>query len=62
MAAIESIATAKEEALKFLASKREKIMKMTYDEAIKELINVHKIESRIETIKKVCDNGILGIR
>lgn len=62
MAAIESIAAAKEEALKFLANERQRIMTMSHDEAIKELINVHKIESRIRTIKTVSDNGILGIR
>lgn len=61
-AAVESIAAAKQEALTFLASEREKIMRMTHEEAIKELIHVHKIESRIKVIKSVSDNDILGIR
>ena len=46
-AAIESIAIAKEEALTFLAKEREKIMRMTHQEALKELMRVHKIDSRI---------------
>lgn len=61
-AAIESISVAKQEALKFLAMEREKIMRMSHEEAIKELINVHKIESRIKVINQVSDNGLLGIK
>lgn len=61
-AAIESIAAAKEEALTFLSSERTKIMQMSHEEALEELVRVHKIESRIEVIKSVSDNGILGVR
>ncbi|CAE6702517.1 HindIII family type II restriction endonuclease [Candidatus Nitrotoga fabula] len=61
-AAVESIAAVKEEALLFLAAEREKIMRMSHDEAIKELIQVHKIESRIKVIISVSDNKLLGIR
>ena len=61
-AAVESIIAAKQEALSFLASEREKIMRMTHEEALKELIQVHKIESRIKVINSVSDNGLLGIR
>jgi len=62
MAAIESISVAKEQALKFLSSERDKIMRMTHDEALTELIKVHKIESRIRVIKALSDNNILEIR
>ena len=61
-AAVESIFAAKQEALTFLAAEREKIMRMSHEEALKELIQVHKIESRIKVINSVSDNGLLGIR
>lgn len=62
MAAIESISVAKQQALKFLSSERDKIMRMSHDEALSELIKVHKIESRIRVIKALSDNNILEIR
>lgn len=62
IAAVESIIAAKQEALTFLAAEREKIMRMSHEEALKELIQVHKIESRIKVINSVSDNGLLGIR
>ncbi len=61
-AAIESIAAAKEEALTFLGNERIKIMQMGHEEALEELVRVHRIESRIVVIKSVSDNGILGVR
>lgn len=61
-AAIESVTAAKEEALAFLAREREKIMRMTHEEALLELVRVHKLESRISMIKSVRDSGILEIR
>ena len=61
-AAIESIAAAKEEALTFLAHEREKIMRMTHEEALFELVRVHKIESRMSVIRSLSDNNILGIK
>lgn len=62
IAAIESIAAAKSIALAFLASEREKIMRMTHAEALRELVRVHKIESRIKAINSLTDNGIMAIR
>jgi len=61
-AALESIAVAKEEALKYLANEREKIMRMSHSEALAELVKVHKIESRIKVIESLSDNGILNIK
>jgi type II restriction enzyme len=61
-AATESIAAAKEEALTYLANERAKIMQMSHEAALAELVRVHKLESRIEVVKSVADNGILGIR
>jgi type II restriction enzyme len=60
-AAIESVAAAKELALAYLAGEREKIMRMSHDEAIRELIKINRIESRIATIKAVDNNGIMDI-
>jgi len=60
-AAVESIAVSKREALTCLADERETIMRMSHEEALKALVQVHKIESKIETINSVSDNIILGI-
>ena len=58
----ESIAISKEEALTFLAQEREKIMRMSHNEALRELIKLHKIESRMKTINAVCDKGLFTIQ
>ena len=53
---------AKVEGLTFLAQEREKIMRMSHQEALKELIKVHKIDSKIKTIKSISDNGLFTIK
>jgi type II restriction enzyme len=58
----ESIAISKEEALTFLAQEREKIMRMSHNEALRELIKLHKIESRMKTINAVSDKGLSTIQ
>jgi type II restriction enzyme len=60
--ATESIAIAKEEALTFLAKEREKILKMSHEEALQELIKVHKIDSRMRTINSISDNGLFTLK
>jgi len=62
IAASESIEIAKKEALIYLASEREKIMRMSHDEALKELIKASKIESKIKIINKISDNGLFGLK
>ena len=62
VAAQESIVAAKEESLAYLAGEREKIMRMTHEEALTELVRVHKIESRISVIRSMSSNNILGIK
>lgn len=57
-----SIILGKEEALGFLAQEREKIMQMSREEAIAELMKVHQIERRIATIQAVSDNGLFNIK
>ena len=59
---VESIDDAKNEALTFLAKEREKIMRMSHQEALKELIKVPKIESKIKTINAISDNGSFAIK
>jgi type II restriction enzyme len=61
-AATESITIAKEEALTFLAQEREKIMRMSHQDALNELIKVHKIDSRMKTILSISDNGLFSIQ
>lgn len=61
-AATQSILIAKEEALTFLANEREKIMRMSHQQALKELLKVHKIESKIKTIKAIADNGLFNVK
>lgn len=61
-ASVEAIIAAKEEALTHLANQREKIMRMSHEEALSELMLMHKLDNRIKTIKAVSSNGLLGIR
>lgn len=61
MASLESIQTAREEALRFLASERERIMRLSREDAIREVIKWRKIENRIRAVQAVADNGLLGI-
>jgi type II restriction enzyme len=61
IATIESIAAAKEEALYFLASEREKILRMDKDEAIRLLIHDRNFHGREKTIRSQGDNGIFSI-
>lgn len=58
LALLDSIAIAKEEGLKFLALEREAIMRLSHDEALKQLIKVHKIDNRIRVISSIEYNGI----
>ena len=58
----ESIFIAKEEAITFLIKEREKIMRMSHEDALKELIKAHKIESKIKTINAISDNGLFNIK
>jgi type II restriction enzyme len=61
VAASAGVVIAKEIALTYLASEREKIMRMTHDEAVVALLRVHKIETRMQTIMELTDSNILSI-
>jgi len=45
-----------------LASAREKIMKMSHEEALKELIKMSKIERKIKIVQSISDSGLFGIK
>ena len=61
IATTESIGVAKQEALGFLAAERERIMRLSRDEAILEVLALRKLESRTQAVQSVADNGLLGI-
>src|SRR5690606_32176896 len=61
-ASLESIEIAKQEDLIYLAKQREKIMRMSHEEALNELIKVHKIDSKIKIINSIKDNGLFAIK
>ena len=62
VASLESITIAKREGLLYLASEREKIMRMSHSEALNELIKVSKIDSKIKIIQSITDSGIFNIK
>jgi type II restriction enzyme len=61
IASLEEIQFAKAEALRHLARERERIMRMTKEEAILSLIRSHNIDNRERVIRAVADNGLLLI-
>lgn len=61
IANIESIIATKNEALTALASEREKILRMSHEQAIEALIKDKKIIGRSKMITNVCDSGIMNI-
>ena len=61
-AAMESIEIAKIEDLTFLAEQRKRIMLMGHQEALLELVKVHKIDSKIKIINSMTDNGLFMIK
>lgn len=61
IAHLESIAAAKTEALDYLASERTKIMGLSREDAIKQLIRTSKIDNKMSVIKGIRDNGLFEI-
>lgn len=60
-ASIESIYISKEEALNFLALERERILKFSKEQAIKEVLKLSKIENKMKAIKAVGNNELFGL-
>lgn len=61
IATLESIQISKEHSLEYLASERARIMLLSREEAIKQLIGIHKIESKIDVVKKITNNSLMSI-
>ncbi len=59
IASVESIHIARQEALSFLAQERERIMRLSHKEAIREVIEWRRIDNRIQAVRSVGDNGLL---
>ena len=56
----ESIFLAKQEALKVLALERERIMRLSREDAIDEVLQSRKLVNRIQIVKKVKENNLLN--
>ena len=61
LASNESILISREEALTFLATERERIMRLSRTEAIREVLKWRKVDSKIQTVRSVTRNGILNL-
>ena len=61
IALLESIEIARDEALHFLAEERQRIMKLSRQEAIREVLVGRKLDARISAVKSVAENSLLDI-
>ena len=61
IAAVESVQIAQEEALTYLARERERIMKLSHGEAIREVLEWRKLENRVQAVRVVKDSGLMEI-
>ena len=61
IASSESVRLAKEEALRYFASERERIMRLSKEEAIEEVLRASKIENKVMAAKSVTDNTLLAV-
>jgi type II restriction enzyme len=58
----ESIYLSRNEAIGFLSKKREQIMRLSKEDAIKELLISSNINNKIKIIESVMDNGLLSVK
>lgn len=61
LASNESILISREEALAFLAAERERIMRLSREAAIKEVLKLTKLNNKIQSIQSVAENRILTL-
>jgi len=61
IASLEAISIAKEEALTELAAERERIMRLSKEQAVLELIRKSNLDNRESVIRRVTDTGILSL-
>ena len=60
-ATVEALAAAKEEALTALAAERDRVQRMSHQEAIAALIRNKNLDGRTKAVKAVADNGMFAI-
>ncbi len=61
LASNEAMLISKEEALTFLAAERARIMRLSRDEAIKEVLMWRKLDNKVHTVQSVAENRILDL-
>ena len=61
LASNEAITILKKEALTFLAKERERIMRLSHADAIKEVLKSSTLDNKIQKIQSVAKNGILDL-
>ena len=61
IASVESVQIARGESLSYLARERERIMKLSQRDAIREVLEWRKLDNRIRTVKAVKDKGLMEI-
>ena len=61
IALLESVEVARQEALRFLAEERERVMRLSRQEAIQEVLDGRKLDARIQAVTAVVENGLLDI-
>lgn len=61
IALLESVEIARKEALVFLAEERQKIMRLSRQEAILEVLAGRRLEARIQAVESISENGLLDI-
>jgi len=59
--AMDAMNYSKEEGLLYLANERKKLMGLSREQAISELLRVHNIDGRMTMIARVGDNGLLNL-
>ena len=62
IALIDSLGIAKAEAAKFLAEERERVLRLSHSDAIREIIAHRRLESRLKAIDSVGDNGLMDLK
>ena len=60
-ATLEALAIAKNHALTFLANERKRMMMLSHEEAIKQLLLMNKIEGRIRVIETASTNDLMSV-
>ena len=61
IASSESIEQAKNEALQYLASERQRIMSLSKEDAIQEVLKTQKLDNKVDKIKSVTENELLNV-